>query len=128
VASTIRVSGVNELVVSLDRATSLMQPEVAAVLGRAGLNIKNATKRRWSGMKHLPKLPGLVSYDVFHWPGGVLVEVGPQHVGQGELANVAEYGTVNNAPRPGLSPSLDEEEPKTVVALDALVGKLLDAS
>jgi hypothetical protein len=127
-ATEIRVSGLTELKVALDKATSRLEPEVMAVLGRAGMNIKRATQQRWAGMKHLPKLPGLVSYDVAHGAGKVYVEVGPQHVGQGELANVAEFGTVNNAPRPGLSPSLDEEEPKTVAALDALVAKLLDAA
>jgi hypothetical protein len=126
VASTIRASGLTELELDLDKATSRLEPEVMAVLGRAGMNIKRGTQRRWAGMRHLRKLPGLVSYDVAHGFGKVYVEVGPQHIGQGELANVAEYGTVNNAPRPGLSPSLDEEEPKTVAALDALLGKLLD--
>lgn len=124
--TSIRVSGLAELVVDLDKATSRMLPEVAAVLGRAGLNIKRDTQRRWAGMRHLPDLPGLVSYDVAHGFGKVYVEVGPQHIGQGELANIAEFGSVNNGPRPGLSPSLDEEEPKTVLALDALVVKLLD--
>lgn len=124
--TSIRVSGLAELVVDLDKATSRMLPEVAAVLGKAGGNIKRDTQRRWGGMRHLPKLPGLVSYDVAHGFGKVYVEVGPEHIGQGELANVAEFGTVNNAPRPGLSPSLDEEEPKTVLALDALLAKLLD--
>lgn len=124
--SSIRVSGLTELKVDLDKATSRMMPEVMAVLGRAGLNIKRGTQRRWAGMRHLPKLPGLVSYDVHHIVGGVAVEVGPQHIGQGELANFVEFGSVQNQPRPGLSPSLDEEEPKTLAALDALVGKLLD--
>lgn len=125
-ATSIRVSGLTELLVDLDKATSRLEPEVMAVLGRAGLNIKRGTQRRWSGMKHLKRLPGLVSYDVAHGIGKVYVEVGPEHRGQGELANVAEFGTKNNAPRPALSPELDIEEPKTVAALDALLGKLLD--
>ncbi len=124
--TSIRVFGLTELIVDLDKATSRLQPEVAAGLGKAGMAIKKNTQRRWAGMKHLPKLPGLVSYDVFSVPGAVAVEVGPDHVGQGELANVAEFGTKNNAPRPGLSPSLDEEEPKVITFLDALLPKLLD--
>jgi hypothetical protein len=121
----VTVTGLTEVKIALDQATSRMLPEVAAVLSKAGLNIKSGVQRRWSGMAHLRRLPSLVSYDVAHGFGKVYVEVGPQHVGQGELANVAEFGTVNNAPRPALSPELDIEEPKTVAALDALVDKLL---
>lgn len=124
--NTVTVTGLTEVVVALDRATSLMQPEVAKVLGRAGMNIKQGVQRRWSGTKHLRKLPSLVSYDVYRTFGSIVVEVGPKHVGQGELANLAEFGSVNNAPRPALSPELDIEEPKTVAALDALLGVLLD--
>lgn len=124
-ANTITVKGLTELELDLDRATSRMLPEVVSVLGRSGMNIKKGTQRRWSGMRHLAKLPGLVSYEVYHMFGGVGVEVGPRHVGQGKLANVAEFGTVNNAPRPALSPELDVEAPKTEAALDALLGRLL---
>jgi hypothetical protein len=127
VATSIRVSGLTELVVDLDKVTSRLEPEVMAVLGKAGLAIKRGTQRRWGRLRHLKKLAGLVSYDVAHGIGKVYVEVGPQHVGQGELANVAEFGTVNNAPIPALSPELDIEEPKTVAALDALLPKLLDS-
>jgi hypothetical protein len=121
----IKVQGVDELGVALDAATSRMIPEVSAVLGRAGMNMKRDIQQRWSGMKHLPKLPGLVSYDVTTVIGGIQLEVGPRHIGQGELANVAEFGTVNNAPRPALAPALDAEAPKVEAALDALVDKLL---
>jgi hypothetical protein len=121
----VTVQGLTEVEIALDQATSRMLPEVVAVLGKAGLNIKSGTQRRWSGMAHLRRLPSLVSYDVWFVPGGIKVEIGPQHVGQGELANVAEFGTVNNAPRPALAPELDLEEPKTEAALAALVDKLL---
>lgn len=124
-ANSIKVTGLTEVIVDLDKATSRMLPEVAAVLGHAGMNIRNDARQRWAGMPHLRKLPGLVSYDVFMLPGSVNVEVGPRHVGQGELANFAEFGSVNNAPRPALSPALDAEAPRTVAALDALLGKLL---
>jgi hypothetical protein len=127
-AATIKVQGATELVVALDKATSRMIPEVSAVLGKAGGNMKNDIRARWSGMRHLPKLPGLVSYDVFPWVGGIYVEVGPAHVGQGELAVFAEFGSVNNAPRPALAPALDAEAPKVEAALDALLGKLLDGA
>lgn len=124
-AATIRVQGLTELEVALDKATSQLPTQVQAVLGKAGTNIKTGVRRRWSGMKHLPKLPGLVSYDVSAKLGGYAVEVGPAHIGQGELANVAEFGTVNNAPRPALAPELDLEAPKVEAALAALVDKLL---
>lgn len=125
-ATSIRVQGLTELVVQLDAATSKLPVEVQAVLGKAGQQMKADVRQRWSGLKHLPKLPGLVGYDVYAKIGGYAVDVGPQHVGQGELANIVEFGSVNNAPIPALSPALDTEEPKAIAALDALVARLLD--
>lgn len=127
-ANVVSVSGLTELEISLDKAISTMPTEVMAILGRAGFNIKKGTQRRWSGMKHLPRLPYAVSYDVTPIFTGFQLEVGAdKDKKQGALANVVEFGTVNNPPRPGLAPELDLEEPKTVAALDALVAKLLDS-
>lgn len=123
--TAIRVTGLTELRVQLDTATSRLPVEVQAVLGKAGQQMKADARQRWSGLKHLPKLPSLVGYDVYAKIGGYAVDVGPQHIGQGELANIVEDGSVNNAPIPALSPALDTEEPKVVAALDALVGRLL---
>jgi hypothetical protein len=123
--AAVTVNGLTELVVTLDKAVSAMPVEVQAVLGKAGGNIKDGARRRWAGMKHLPKLPSLVSYDVYAKVGGYAVDVGPAHIGQGELANFAEFGSQNNPPRPALAPELDLEAPKAEAALAALVDRLL---
>lgn len=124
-ASEITVKGLTELIVSLDKATSRLDPEAQAVLGKAGLNIKKGVRRRWSGLRHLRGLARTVGYDVAHGLSGPYVEIGADKRGQGELANVAEFGTPNNAPIPALAPELDAEAPRTVAALDALMDKLL---
>jgi hypothetical protein len=81
----VTVEGLAEVTIALDKATSQLLPETAAVLGKAGMNMKQGVQRRWSGMKHLRKLPSLVSYDVWYTFGGIKVEVGPRHVGQAAL-------------------------------------------
>lgn len=125
-ATSIKVSGLTELVAQLDKATSRMLPEVSAVLGRAGLNIKKGVQQRWGGSKMAPALPFAVSYDVSYGLGGVSMEVGPDKgKRQGALGNFREFGSMHNAPTPALAPELDIEAPKTVAALDALLGKLL---
>ena len=126
-ATSIRVTGLNELVLQLDAATSRLPVEVQAVLGRAGLNIKKDAAARVGGRKYLPAYPRSISYDVSAKLGGYQVEVGPdKDRPQGPLGNIIEDGSVNSAPIPHLSPALDAEEPKVVVALDALLGRLLD--
>lgn len=125
--TSITVTGLTEVVAQLDKATSRMLPEVSAVLGKAGLAIKQGAQRRWGGMAHAPALPAAVSYDVIPGFGGVSVEVGPDKSRrQGPLGNLLEFGSMNNAPRPALAPELDLEAAKTVTFLDALLGKLLE--
>lgn len=124
--TSITVTGLTEVVAQLDTATSRMLPEVSAVLGKAGLNIKRGAQRRWAGLRHAPALPASVSYDVIPGFGGVSVEVGPDKSRrQGPLGNLLEFGSVNNPPHPALAPELDLEAARTVTYLDALVGKLL---
>ena len=125
-ANSISVTGLDEIVVQLDKATSRMLPEVSAVLGKAGLAIKKGAQQRWGGLGHAPALPYAVSYDVSYGLGGVSVEVGPDKSRrQGALGNLLEFGSINNAPRPALAPELDLEAAKTVTYLDALLVKLL---
>jgi hypothetical protein len=126
-ANSITVQGLTEVIVSLDKATSRLDPEVMLVLAKAGLNIKTGAVRRVSGHAHLPAYPHAISYDVTHGFGGPSVDVGPDKGrGQGALGNLVEFGSVNNAPIPHLAPELDIEAAKTEVALDALLGKLFD--
>jgi hypothetical protein len=123
----VKVTGLNEFVLELDKATSQMLPEVSAVVGKGCMNIKTDWAGRWSGLgKHLPDLPKTVSYDVFTLPGRVRGEVGPDiNRRQGPLGGVAEFGTPTSAPHPGGAPALDAEAPKFEAAMLMLTKRLL---
>lgn len=73
----------------------------------------------WSGSTHLPYMtragPGLgmrVSYNTKVTPVGAEAEIGPRKEGAGALANLIEFGSINNSPHPGGAPALAKEAPR----------------
>lgn len=103
-------------------------PEVRKVVERGSLNIKNDAKGRISGHPTLRGLPHTISYDTRVRGTSVVGEIGPDKTkgGQAPLGNIAEYGTVNNAPMPFMQPAADEELPKFEKALEDLAVRLVD--
>lgn len=88
----------DRLSVDLSRAPSRMQRSASKVLF-VGINkAKRNLKRMASGHDYLPHLASHVEYESH---GPLEYEVGFNDVGQGELANIAVYGSVNNAPVSG---------------------------
>ena len=123
---SVNVTGDRELLAMLERAQSRALPETGAVVTKGALNVKTDWARRWSGLKHAPAIGRAVSYDVYHWPGSVNAEIGPDKSRrQGALGNLIEYGSVNNAPVPGGIPALEAEAPKFERALSDLGERLL---
>jgi hypothetical protein len=122
-----KVTGLNEFVLELDKATSQMLPEVAKVVGYGCNSIKKDWAGRWGSLgKHLPSLARSISYDVFYWPGRIIGQVGPDiNRRQGPLGGVAEFGTPTSAPHPGGAPALDAEAPKFEAAMLMLTKRLL---
>ena len=88
-------SEVDRLALDLSKAPGRIQratPQVFLV----GINkAKKNLKRMASGHTYLPELDDHVEYDVL---GSLHYELGFNKVGQGHLANIAVYGSVNNAP------------------------------
>lgn len=95
-------------------AASRVVPALVPVAQRAGVNMKRQMKRDASGHSHLPALPRYVEYDVTHSPLSVTVEVGFRKEGQGNLANIAAFGSANNAPVMDITAPLAAELPKFV--------------
>src|SRR5215207_6083416 len=96
------------------------------VVRRALMNIKEDSRRRISGHPTLPHLPRAISYDSQDTPKGAKGEVGPDKSRkQGPLGNIAEFGTVNNAPKPFMAPAGEAEEPRFVKAMEAAALKAL---
>jgi hypothetical protein len=107
----VSVTGLNELIAGLDRAHSKALPETEQVVAKGALNVK----QDWA-----------VTYDLFHLPGSIRAEVGPDKGRrQGALGNLLEFGSAHNAPRPGGLPALSAEAPRMEKALAELAEKLL---
>lgn len=73
--------------------------------------MKRTMRKDASGHAHLPRLQNFVEYDVEVTPVSVSVDVGFRKEGQGNLANVAAFGTVNNAPVMDVTRALRDEVP-----------------
>jgi hypothetical protein len=124
------MTGATELIAVLTVAADEVMPAVENVVGKGCLNIKRQAAdiiRAVSHLGYLPHYPRSISYDVTR--GGDLVtgEVGPDAAKlQGGLARILEYGTVNNAPIPHMSPALDAEAPRFERALADVAVDLLE--
>ena len=87
-------------------------PGLEATMHRAANNIKRVMREDASGHRHLPGLPSTVNYDLDSDGDVVEIEVGFDKRGQGNLANIAAFGSVNNAPVMDITRGLREELPR----------------
>jgi hypothetical protein len=111
-------SGLDGLAAELDRAARVAPEETRKVTQKALLNIKQGWQRRWTGHPHLRALPSTITYDSKQTGDRIDGEVGPDRTRvAAKLANIAEYGSRNNAPVPGGAPALEEERPRYERAL-----------
>lgn len=107
--------------VDLEAAGGRALAGTRGVLQKGAQNIKSGTQRRWSGHAHAPALPRAVTYDTHETLSGGWAEIGPdKEKRQGALGNLFEYGSVKNAPIPGLAPELALEEPRFLKAMGDL--------
>lgn len=100
------------------------------IVGKGCNNIKKQAQgiiRGNSPRGYLPHYPRAIGYDVTAHAADIIGEVGPDaNKKQGGLGRIIEYGTVNNAPIPHLSPSLDAELPRFEQYAAELGEKLLN--
>jgi hypothetical protein len=90
------------------------------VMHKAANNIKRTMREDASGHRHLPGLASKVNYEIASTGREVMVIVGFEKKGQGNLANFAAYGSVNNAPVLDITRGLRAEIPKLERWLGAL--------
>ncbi len=120
------VHGLEELISAVEGAPAKLAKLVGPVVTKGALNIKNDWRRRWSGIGHAPAVPYSITYDIKALGSRLEAEIGPDKSRrQGALGNILEFGTVNNAPRPGGLPALQAEEPKFVQNISELPEKVL---
>lgn len=88
-------SEVDTLALDLSKAPGRMQRKAPKVFARGAFETKGRIQRDATGHGHLPQLQRYVSYDKL---GDLNYEIGFDKSGQGNLANFAVYGSVNNTP------------------------------
>ena len=93
-------------------AAAKIIPAITPSAHRAGASMKNIMKADATGHRHLPGLPRTVECDLERTATSVTVEVGFRKEGQGNLANIAAFGTANNAPVMDITRGLSEEVPR----------------
>jgi len=122
------VSELLALEADLRKAGSNVVDEVRKVVAKGSLNIKKDWQQRWTGHPHIKHLPRTISYDTAVNRDAIVGEIGPDKAkgGQAALANIIEYGSVNNAPLPGGAPALAAEGPKFEKALEDLAVRLVE--
>jgi hypothetical protein len=125
------------LAADLARAAVAITPATLAITRGSAAQIKQDWMGTWpwSGSTHLPlqtkKGPGLgrrIGYDVGATGAGVSAEIGVNREGAskvGKLANIIEFGSVNNPPHPGGAPALAKNAPLYVAQLAAMAQALV---
>ncbi|MEO3978773.1 hypothetical protein [Streptomyces sp. CAU 1734] len=102
-------------------------PEMAAVVTRGALNVKNGWRQNAiaSAGRHARRYPYTVSYDTLPIPGGATAEVGPDKGRpQGPLGNILEFGTSTQAGHNDGGRALQAEAPAFEAQVAALTDRL----
>jgi hypothetical protein len=122
--------GFNEIINRLQRARDEAVGETKKVVGKGCSNIKKqaqATIRSASTRGYLPHYPRSIRYEVTARGFVITGELGPDNIRpQGGLGRLLEFGSVNNAPIPHLSPALDAEAPKFQRHMQEMANRLLE--
>lgn len=105
-----RDTEVKELVVDLRHADGRVKRNAATTMREAAGRVKRNIRKAATGHRHLGQLPSTVGLSRLD-AAGLAYEVGFDKRGQGNLANIIVYGSVNNAPVFSIAPSLRKEVP-----------------
>lgn len=112
-----------KLVHDLEREAVVTAIEVTNVVSKGALNIKRDWRQRAQGIKHAPRYPLSINYDLHEFTA----EIGPEDTpeNQGFLGPILEFGGAHNGPRNDGQQALDAEAPRFEKALQALIGRSL---
>lgn len=112
----IDTSEVDRLAVDLSQAPGRIQRKAPKVMQVGAYKIKQEMQSDFSGHGHLPHLGHKVNYDRRD-ALGLSYEIGIDKGGQGDLGNIAAYGSSNNAPVADKNAGLRKELPMIVFHL-----------
>lgn len=123
---SVDVSQIQRLSRDLYRAGAGVQARVRAVVERGALNVKNDWRANATATagRHARLYPSSISYDVRHYPGGAIAEIGPDKGRpQGPLGNLLEYGSSKNPPHMDGARAIAAEAPRFVEQIALVVGR-----
>lgn len=124
---TAEVRELIQLAQALTQRLPEAQTEIAAIVNRGALNIKNQWRANAiaSAGQHGRRYPYSISYDPLPMPGGASAEIGPDKgLPQGALGNLLEFGSVNNAPHNDGGRALLAEAPRFQAQVELLTDRL----
>lgn len=116
-------SEVQALSASLGRASGALIREAHGVIAKGAVQIKTETRANISDNPTWKRLEQTVNYEQV----GLSAEIGYDDVGQGELAGIAEFGSVKHDPHPALIPALKAEAPRFEKAMGDVAAKVMGA-
>ena len=100
-----------QLADSFDNASLRLTSALRPTMERAGVGIKKRMVSAASGHRRLAGLPRTVEYDIDQRLTSISVEVGFRKEGQGNLANIAAFGTSDTPPIMDITAPLVAEVP-----------------
>ncbi|MBB4985033.1 hypothetical protein [Streptomyces nymphaeiformis] len=125
--SDIDVRELVQLAAVLQENLAEAEPQMAAIVTRGALNVKNAWRANAivTAGRHARRYPYSIGYDVTPIPGGATAEIGPDKGKvQGPLGNLLEFGSSNNPPHNDGGRALLAEAPAFEAHVAALVQRL----
>lgn len=106
---------VDEVTARLRSVGDRAYPALEAIGSKAGVNIKNQMVSDIGPRRRMKHLSSTLEYEVKQWrPIGIEVEVGFRKQGQGNLGNIAAFGTARTAPIFDLTHGLRLEVPRFI--------------
>jgi len=104
-------SELTALAAEMAAAPAKVIPALLPVANKAGVRMKGTLRKDSSGHDHFARLPFYAEYDVEQTATSLTIEAGFRKEGQGNLANIAAFGSVNNAPIMDITRALTDEVP-----------------
>jgi HK97 gp10 family phage protein len=120
--------GFDALIRDLESLPERAPKAIRQVMKRAGGNIKDDWKARWTAMphRHIPHLVRSIAYQVTEKGNTFSLTVEPRpHALQARLASFIEFGTLTSGPHPGGKPALEKELPNLTHWLQKVTEDLL---
>lgn len=117
----------DKLVKDLQIEAELTPRELRGVVGKGAFNVKRDWRKNARGIRHAPRYPLSINYDLDRTDDGYEAVIGPEAnaANQGFLGAILEFGGAHNAPGNHGGLALEAEAPRLEQAVHEIAGKHL---